>query len=49
MNTFSGLAAGPYTISITDINGCTGEVNGTITDPLALSGASSVTDETVWK
>ena len=45
-NIFLGLAADTYTISITDINGCTGEVDGTITDPLALSGASSVTDET---
>ena len=44
-NTFSGLAAGLYTITITDANGCSGELNGTITDPLVLSGASSVTDE----
>ncbi len=45
MNIFSGLVAGPYTISIIDANGCSGEVNGSITDPLVLSGASSVTDE----
>ena len=44
-NTFSGLAAGPFTISITDANGCSGELNGTISNPLVLSGASSVTDE----
>ena len=44
-NTFSGLAAGLYTITITDANGCSGELNGTITGPLVLSGASSVTDE----
>ena len=45
INIFSGLTPEPYTISITDANGCSGEVNGTITDPLALSGSSSVTDE----
>jgi hypothetical protein len=45
INTFSGLAAGPYTISITDANGCSGDANGTIVNPMTLSGSSSVTDE----
>jgi lysyl endopeptidase len=45
INTFAGLAAGPYTISITDANGCSGDVNGTIVNPAGLSGLPSVTDE----
>ncbi len=45
INIFSGLTPEPYTISITDANGCSGEVNGTISEPLVLSGSSSVTDE----
>lgn len=43
--TFTGLGAGPYTITITDANGCTGTVNGTVTEPSAITGSSTVTDE----
>ena len=42
---FAGLSAGPYTITITDANGCTGTVNGTVTEPSVISGTSVVTDE----
>ncbi len=33
---FTGLAAGDYTITITDENGCTGTVDVTITEPLPV-------------
>ncbi|WP_408046589.1 beta strand repeat-containing protein, partial [Tenacibaculum crassostreae] len=40
--TFTGLAAGNYTISVTDANGCTSPVsNETITAPPALTGGSA--------
>ncbi len=32
-----GLCAGSYTVSITDMNGCTGSSNGAVTQPTALS------------
>jgi len=43
--TFSGLAAGTYTITAKDAQGCTGTLSVTITQPAALSSSSvSVTD-----
>jgi hypothetical protein len=42
---FTGLSAGPYTITITDANGCMGTVNGTVTEPSVISGTSTVTNE----
>ncbi len=36
--TRSGLAAGPYTVTVTDADGCTGSASGTVTIPSALSG-----------
>ncbi|MFZ4543608.1 MAG: T9SS type A sorting domain-containing protein [Saprospiraceae bacterium] len=33
----TGLAAGSYTFTVTDANGCQGTVSGTITEPTALS------------
>lgn len=44
-DTFTGLGAGPYTITITDGNGCTGSVSGTVAEPSVITGSSSVTDE----
>jgi hypothetical protein len=35
-NTFSGLVAGTYTITVKDLNGCTGFVTKTITQPTQL-------------
>ncbi|WP_294236742.1 T9SS type A sorting domain-containing protein, partial [uncultured Chryseobacterium sp.] len=40
----TGLAAGTYTVTITDANGCTGTVNATITQPAALVAATSQTN-----
>jgi hypothetical protein len=33
----TGLTAGTYTVQITDVNGCTGNVNATVTQPTAIS------------
>jgi uncharacterized protein (DUF2141 family) len=38
-----GIAAGAYTVTITDANGCTGVQNFTITEPAALSLGTSST------
>ncbi|MEC3874449.1 SprB repeat-containing protein, partial [Chryseobacterium sp. T9W2-O] len=41
----TGLAAGTYTVTITDANGCTGTVNATVTQPAsAVSGTTVVTN-----
>ncbi len=40
----TGLAAGTYTVTITDANGCTGTVNATVTQPTALSATISQTN-----
>ncbi|WP_281233076.1 T9SS type A sorting domain-containing protein [Flavobacterium gelatinilyticum] len=44
--TASGLAAGIYTVTITDANGCTGTQSVTIAEPTALTAAISHTDVT---
>ncbi|MFT4601372.1 MAG: lysyl endopeptidase [Arenicella sp.] len=44
-DTFTGLATGPYTIDITDDNGCAGQVMGTVGEPAALSASEVVIDE----
>jgi large repetitive protein len=36
-NFFGGITAGLHTITVTDVNGCTGTVNFTITQPTALT------------
>jgi gliding motility-associated-like protein len=43
-NSFSGLAAGSYTVDVTDANGCVATVNFTITEPTVLTYTSTVTD-----
>ncbi|MGI9650009.1 beta strand repeat-containing protein, partial [Chryseobacterium sp. RLHN22] len=40
----TGLAAGTYTVTITDANGCTGTVNATVTQPTAMSATVSQTN-----
>ena len=40
----TGLAAGTYTVTITDANGCTATVNATVTQPTALSATTSQTN-----
>ncbi|MGH2667360.1 beta strand repeat-containing protein, partial [Flavobacterium sp.] len=41
----TGLAAGSYSVTITDLNGCTGTVAGiTVTQPSALNGTTVVTN-----
>ncbi|QSW88743.1 T9SS type A sorting domain-containing protein [Flavobacterium endoglycinae] len=42
--TATGLAAGTYTITVTDANGCTATQSYTITEPTALAATSSHTD-----
>ncbi|MBI1182643.1 choice-of-anchor D domain-containing protein, partial [bacterium] len=37
-----GLAAGTYTVTITDANGCTTSANNTVTEPASLSAVASV-------
>jgi hypothetical protein len=40
----TGLAAGTYTVIITDANGCTATVNATVTQPIALTATVSQTN-----
>uniref|UniRef100_UPI0025EE4154 T9SS type A sorting domain-containing protein n=1 Tax=uncultured Chryseobacterium sp. TaxID=259322 RepID=UPI0025EE4154 len=40
----TGLAAGTYTVVITDANGCTATVNATVTQPTALTATTSQTN-----
>ncbi len=39
-NTISGLAAGTYTVTVTDKNGSTATASGTITEPASLTGGT---------
>ncbi len=44
--TFSGLSAGPYSILVTDANGCTATENGTVVEPAVLTAsAGTITPE----
>ncbi len=42
---FAGVAAGTYTVTITDGNGCVETTSVTINEPTALSGSGTSTDE----
>jgi hypothetical protein len=42
----SGLAAGTYSVTVTDANGCTGTLQKTITQPAALALSVSITNPT---
>ncbi|MFL2571521.1 MAG: SprB repeat-containing protein, partial [Parvicellaceae bacterium] len=41
---FTGLAAGPYSVTVTDANGCTFPVAVTINEPIALTATATGTD-----
>jgi hypothetical protein len=41
----NNLAAGTYTVTVTDVNGCTSQTAVTITEPTPLVATSSATDE----
>ncbi|MBK6965464.1 MAG: hypothetical protein IPH20_16420 [Bacteroidales bacterium] len=44
--TATGLAAGTYTVTVTDFNGCTATAQAIITQPTALSGGAVATSST---
>jgi len=44
--TATGLAAGDYTVALTDASGCAGTATVTITEPALLTASASVTDIT---
>lgn len=45
---FSGLAAGEYTVLVTDANGCTTEVSFTITEPILLTADAVASDASIF-
>lgn len=49
LGVFNGLSAGPYTVTITDSNACSGNVLFSIVQPaLSLSGSAAVTNVTCF-
>jgi len=47
VDTYTSLAAGTYTVVISDANGCTDEVTFTIEEPILLTANLSVDDNTI--
>src|SRR5690606_22797124 len=47
-SSLTGLAAGTYSVTITDANGCTVTENATITDPAVLTLSSSSYTDVTW-
>lgn len=45
-STFTGLAAGSYTVTVTDANACTSTVSGTVSAPSAISSTATTTNAT---
>ncbi len=48
LDTFTGLEAGDYTVTITDASGCTDDVNFTITEPILLTVNATADDQTIF-
>jgi hypothetical protein len=46
-NVFTGLAAGTYTIIVTDSNSCTASITTTIIEPTALTATTAVSNQTI--
>jgi hypothetical protein len=46
-NVFTGLAAGTYTITVTDSNSCTTSISTTIIEPTALTATTTVANQTI--
>lgn len=45
-NYITGVPAGPFTVEVTDANGCTGQVNGNISEPTPLLFSATPEDAT---
>ncbi len=48
-STITGLAAGAYTLTVTDFQGCTAEASTELTDPPAFTASASGTDLTCYQ
>ncbi|MEA3443208.1 MAG: SprB repeat-containing protein, partial [Bacteroidota bacterium] len=44
----TGLTAGTYDVTVTDVNSCTGTASFTVTEPSAVSLSASITDATCY-
>ncbi len=44
IGTFTGLAAGPYSYSVADANGCAATTSGNVNEPTAVAASSTTTD-----
>jgi|GEM_PF-4971505 len=44
LGTFSGLAAGPYSYSVADANGCAATTSGNVNEPTVVAASSTTTD-----
>lgn len=45
--TATGLSAGPYVVTVTDVNGCTSSANATVTEPALLTIQATATPSVV--